>query len=64
MWDSSESDPIDSFISIILDVTQIKTDISENIVEWNFSLLLNMYFLGMVFLWKKYRYQLKNTTAL
>lgn len=50
--------------SIILDVTQIKTDISENIVEWNFSLLLNMYFLGMFFLWKNYRRQLKNTPTL
>jgi hypothetical protein len=47
-------------ISIILDITQIKTYESENIVEWNFSLLLNMYFLGMIFIWKDYRYYLKN----
>ena len=47
-------------ISIILDISQIKTYESENIVEWNFSLLLNMYFLGMIFIWKDYRYYLKN----
>lgn len=50
--------------SITLDVTQTKTDMSENIVEWNFSLLLNMYFLGLVFLWKNYRCQLKNWPTL
>ena len=49
-----------AIISIILDITQIKTYQSENIVEWNFSLLLNMYFLGMIFIWKDYRYYLKN----
>ena len=47
-------------ISITLDITQNKTYESENIVEWNFSLLLNMYFLGMIFIWKDYRYYLKN----
>jgi len=47
-------------ISITLDVTQNKTYETENIVEWNFSLLLNMYFLGMIFIWKDYRYYLKN----
>lgn len=38
------------------DIMQSKTDESENIVEWNFSLLLNIYFSGMIFLWKDYRY--------
>ncbi|MBE9560169.1 MAG: hypothetical protein IMF15_05235 [Proteobacteria bacterium] len=47
------------FISIILDITQSKTHISENIVEWNFSLLLNLYFAAMIFIWKDYRYYLK-----
>ncbi len=47
-------------ISITLDVTQNKTYETENIVEWNFSLLLTMYFLGMIFIWKDYRYYLKN----
>jgi hypothetical protein len=46
-------------ISITLDVTQNKTYESQNIVEWNFSLLLNMYFLAMIFIWKDYRYYLK-----
>jgi len=51
-----------AFISIILDVAQIKTYESENIVEWNFSLLLNLYFAGMIFIWKDYRYYLNNNS--
>ncbi len=43
-------------ISIILVATNNITYEIENIVEWNFSLLLNLYFLGMVFIWKDYRY--------
>ena len=43
-------------ISITLDVTQNKTYESENIVEWNFSLLLTLYFSGMIFIWKDYRH--------
>lgn len=50
-------------ISVILDISHSKTDINENIVEWNFSLLLNMYFLAMIFIWKDYRYYLKNDAA-
>ncbi len=50
-------------ISITLDVTQNKTYEIENIVEWNFSLLLNMYFLAMIFIWKDYRYYLKNNSS-
>jgi hypothetical protein len=50
------------FISILLDVLQIKTTESENIVEWNFSLLLNLYFIGMIFIWKDYCYFLSNRT--
>ncbi len=50
------------FISILLDVLQIKTTESENIVEWNFSLLLNLYFIGMIFIWKDYSYFLSNRT--
>ena len=45
-------------ISIVLDVTHNKTDVSQNIVEWNFSLLLNLYFIGMIYMWKDYRYNL------
>lgn len=47
-------------ISIVLDATHNKTDASENIVEWNFSLLLNLYFIGMIYMWKDYRYNLRN----
>ncbi len=50
-------------ISTALEATQNKTYESENIVEWNFSLLLNMYFIGMLFIWKNYRYFLTNTPA-
>lgn len=52
-----------AYVSIILDVRHIKTYESENIVEWNFSLLLNMYFLGMAFIWNNFRYYLKNEPA-
>lgn len=47
-------------ISIILGITNNKSYESENIVEWNFSLLLSLYFSGMIFLWKDYGYFLKN----
>ena len=43
-------------ISILLVVTDNITYEIENIVEWNFSLLLNLYFLGMIFIWKDYRH--------
>ena len=46
-------------VSIVLDITEYKTYQSENIVEWNFALLLNLYFLGMIFIWKDYRCFLK-----
>jgi hypothetical protein len=44
--------------SIILDVAQLKTYQSENIVEWTFAFLLNMYFAGMILIWRNYRYHL------
>ena len=43
-----------------LEVTHTKTYENHNIVEWNIALLMQLYFLGMVFLWKDYRYYLKN----
>lgn len=52
-----------AIISAALDFLQIKTYESENIVEWNFSLLLNMYFAGMIFIWKDYRYHLLNNAS-
>ncbi len=51
-----------AIISTTLEATQNKTYESENIVEWNFSLLMNMYFLGIFFIWKDYRYYLENNT--
>jgi hypothetical protein len=51
-----------AIISTTLEATQNKTYESENIVEWNFSLLMNMYFLGIIFIWKDYRYYLANNT--
>ena len=44
--------------SIILDVAQLKTYESENIVEWTFALLMNIYFAGMIFIWRDFRYSL------
>ena len=49
-----------ALISTILDASGNKTYENQNIVEWNFSLLLNMYFLAMYFIWKDYRYYLEN----
>lgn len=46
-------------VSVTLGVTNIKTYESENIIEWNFSLLLSLYFAGMVLLWKDFKYILK-----
>jgi len=43
-------------LNSILAVTQHDTYASENIVEWNFSLLMTLYFSGMVLIWKDYRY--------
>ena len=50
-------------ISILLVVTDNITYEIENIVEWNFSLLLNLYFLGMIFIWKDYRHAFTITVA-
>lgn len=47
-------------ISGALDLTYTKTYESENIVEWNLALLMQLYFLGIFFIWKDYKYYLKN----
>jgi len=44
--------------SIILDIAQLKKYQSENIAEWTFAFLLNMYFAGMIFIWRDYRHHL------
>jgi len=46
-------------ISLFLVVTGDITYEIENIVEWNFSLLVNSYFAGMFFIWKDYRHVFK-----
>lgn len=46
------------YFSVMQDISQNKTYESENIVEWNFSLLLDLYFLIMIFIWKDYKYSL------
>lgn len=45
-------------ISVFLVATDNSTSKSENIVEWNFSLLVNLYFVGMIFIWKNFRHRL------
>jgi hypothetical protein len=50
-------------ISIVLVVTDNITYEIENIVEWNFSLLVNLYCAGMVLIWKDYRHVLTNSAT-
>ncbi len=50
-------------ISILINVTGNKTDETENIVEWNFSLLLTLYFAGQFFIWKDYRIAFTNSAT-
>lgn len=42
--------------SLISVLTGNNTSEVENIVEWNFSLLVNLYFAGMILLWKDCRH--------
>ena len=48
-------------ISMALNYSGNKTYESENIIEWNFSLLMTLYFSGNIVLWKKLRFQLLST---
>jgi hypothetical protein len=50
-------------ISIFMVVTDDITYEIENIVEWNFSLLVNLYFAGMILIWKDYRHVFKISEA-
>ena len=47
-------------VSGVMEATYIKTDESENIAEWNLALLMQLYFLVMVFLWKEFKYYLSS----
>jgi len=50
-------------VSGAMDATHTKTYESENIVEWNIALLMQLYFLGVFFIWKDYKYYLKNDSG-
>ncbi len=39
-------------VSLALDLAGLKSYESQNIVEWNFALLMNLYFIGMLKLWR------------
>jgi len=42
-------------VSLVLDYGDLKTDVSENIVEWNFALLTTLYFAGTAMMWRGFR---------
>jgi uncharacterized protein YybS (DUF2232 family) len=48
--------------SVLLVTTGYNSYEVENIVEWNFSLLINLYSAGMIMLWRDYR-QVFTTSA-
>lgn len=48
-------------ISLIINYSGNKTYQSENIIEWNFSLLLALYFAGNIVLWKNLKFRLHDT---
>ena len=48
-------------VSLILGYTDLETDASQNIVEWNFAILLHLCFLGSYFYWKQTDYRLHVT---
>ena len=47
-------------VSLVLDLAGLKTYQSENIVEWNFALLMNLYFIGLMPLWRDFRASFSN----
>ena len=49
--------------SVILVLTGNNTSEIENIVEWNFSLLVNLYFAGTVLIWKDCSHVFMNRAA-
>ena len=49
--------------SLILVLTGNNTSEIENIVEWNFSLLVNLYFAGTILIWKDCRHVFMNRAA-
>ena len=47
-------------ISGVMEAMHIKTNESENIAEWNLALLIQLYFVVMIYIWKEYKYKLIN----
>ena len=47
-------------ISGFMEAMHIKTNESENIAEWNLALLMQFYFVVMIYIWKEYKYKLIN----
>ncbi|MCP4010896.1 MAG: hypothetical protein GY726_15450 [Proteobacteria bacterium] len=41
--------------SVVVELAGVKTHTIENIIEWNFTLLMNLYFVGMLSIWGKFR---------
>lgn len=41
-----------------IDLAGMKSDRTENIIEWNFTLLMNLYFIGMFSIWRGFRVRL------
>lgn len=39
--------------SVILDALYLDSDEIENIIEWNFALLMNFFFIGSFFIWRR-----------
>lgn len=45
-------------VSLFLDYFDLDTDAIDNIIEWNFALIMHLYFLGSFFLWHFSNYTL------
>jgi hypothetical protein len=41
--------------SVVVELAGVKTYTTENIIEWNFTLLMNLYFIGMLSIWRDFR---------
>ena len=46
-------------VDLVMGYSEIKTDASGNIVEWNFALLTTLYFAGTALMWKRFRYSFR-----
>ena len=46
--------------SVFLALAGLKTSEMENVVEWNYSLMVNLYSAGMILLWKDFKLGFRN----